>query len=330
MTEAQGEIYDLGYQHYAGPRGGRLHAVRSLWVNSFRTTLGLGRGGRAKILPVLMSLVIVAPPAVYLVFAAVLGIGEQASHADFFEIMLLLLLLFSAIMAPELLIPDRRNGVTTLYLVRPLKAVEYVAARWSAFLCVTLAITLFAHVLVLAGNMLLAVSAWDYLRDNWRAIPAFVLTAVIITVFVTTIPLAVSAFTERRAYAAAFVISVFIITTPMSALLTVEDCSLARPQDAGSGAVVDEEPRAAIDGFSQGAVYFECRRLTGEYAKWFVLLDAGRAPTHLGDLLFDDDEQDDYALLVAELPRAVPIAWYALLVLGPGAALIWRYRSLKT
>ena len=30
MTEAQGEIYDLGYQHYDGPRGGRIQAVRSL------------------------------------------------------------------------------------------------------------------------------------------------------------------------------------------------------------------------------------------------------------------------------------------------------------
>ena len=99
MSQAQGEIYDLGYQHYDGPRGGRIQAVRSLWVNSFRTTLGLGRGARAKILPVLMSLFVVAPPAVFLVLAAVVPVAEQVSHADFYEATAILLLLFSAIIA---------------------------------------------------------------------------------------------------------------------------------------------------------------------------------------------------------------------------------------
>ena len=28
MSQAQGEIYDLGYQHYDGPRGGRIQAVQ--------------------------------------------------------------------------------------------------------------------------------------------------------------------------------------------------------------------------------------------------------------------------------------------------------------
>ena len=166
MSQAQGEIYDLGYQHYEGPRGGRIQAVRSLWVNSFRTTLGLGRGARAKILPVLMSLFVVAPPAVFLVLAAVVPVTAQVSHADFYEATAILLLLFSAIIAPELLIPDRRSGVTTLYLVRPLTAFDYVAARWSAFLCVTLAVTLIGQVLVLAGNLLLAEKPGEFLREN--------------------------------------------------------------------------------------------------------------------------------------------------------------------
>ena len=73
----------------------------------------------------------------------------------------------------------------------------------------------------------------------------------------------------------------------------------------------------------------ECRRITGDYAKWFVLLDVGRAPTHISDMVFDDDTPDDASILVAELPPAVPIVWYGLLVIGPGALLLWRYWSMK-
>ena len=160
-----------------------------------------GTGRRAKILPVLMSLFVVAPPAVFLVLAAVLPVAEQVSHADFYEATAILLLLFSAIIAPELLIPDRRNGVTTLYLVRPLTAFDYVAARWSAFFCVTLVVTLMGQVLVLAGNLLLAEKPGEFLRENWLDIPSFIVAGAIITVFVTTIPMAVAAFTDRRAYA---------------------------------------------------------------------------------------------------------------------------------
>ena len=317
MSQAQGEIYDLGYQHYDGPRGGRIQAIRSLWVNSFRTTLGLGRGARAKILPVLMSLCVVAPPAVFLVLAAVVPVTAQVSHADFYEATAILLLLFSAIIAPELLIPDRRSGVTTLYLVRPLTAFDYVAARWSAFLCVTLAVTLIGQVLVLAGNLLLAEKPGDFLRENWLDIPSFILAGVIITVFVTTIPMAVAAFTDRRAYAAAFVIALFVITTPMSGLLTAERCESTVIYTVHDGEVVTERGER------------ECGRLTGDYAKWFVLLDVGRAPTHLSDLMFDDDTQDEASILVTELPLVVPIGWYGLLVVGPGALLLLRYWRMK-
>lgn len=317
MSQAQAEVYDLGYQHYDGPRGGRAQAVLSLWVNSFRTTVGLGRGARAKILPVLMALFAIAPPAVFLVMAAIAPAMIPVSHADFYEATSILLLLFSAIIAPELLIPDRRNGVTTLYLVRPLTAFDYVLARWSAFLAVVLAVTLFAQVLVLTANLLIAESPGEFLRENWLDVPRFVLAGVIITVFVTTIPMAVSAFTERRAYAAAFVIALFVITTPMSGMLTNEWC-----ERSVSLAIRDGEVRTE-------AGEEQCRRITGDYAKWFVLLDVGRAPTHLGDLIFDDDQQDDFAMLAAELPLAIPIIWYALLVAGPGALLLWRYRSMK-
>ena len=364
MNRAQGEIYDLGYQRYRGPRGGRMQAFRTLWVNSFRTILGLGRGGRAKVLPALMSLFIIAPPTVFLVLAAVLPTAAAISHADLYEATAILLLLFSAIIAPELLIPDRRSGAITLYLVRPSTALDYVAARWSAFLCATLAVTLIGQVLLLAANLLVAESAGDFLRENWLDVPRFILAGLVITVFAATIPMAVAAFTERRAYAAAFVIAAFLVTTPMSSILTtmwceggetasvsttvtVEDAPSADSGTEGRTVPPGEGPQQAVTPIiprgdsprgpqseaqseSEETTAVECQRVTGDYAKWFVLLDVGRAPTHLSDLLFDDDQPNDASMLAAELPGFVPIAWYALLVVAPGAILLLRYRRIST
>jgi hypothetical protein len=50
-----GSIYDIGYRKYDGPRLGRAHAVRSLFFHSLRSSYGIGRGGRAKIAPLVLG-----------------------------------------------------------------------------------------------------------------------------------------------------------------------------------------------------------------------------------------------------------------------------------
>ena len=48
-----GNIYDLGYRGYDGPRLGRRHAIATLIRHSMRSVLGLGRTTRAKIMPLI-------------------------------------------------------------------------------------------------------------------------------------------------------------------------------------------------------------------------------------------------------------------------------------
>ncbi|MDE2717283.1 MAG: ABC transporter permease subunit [Chloroflexota bacterium] len=319
MTQAQGEIFDIGYQHYDGPRGGRLRAVWALWVNGFRTTLGLGRGALAKLLPFGMLIATVAPAAGILILAAILGPEEDLipSHEDYYELIAILLLLFSAIIAPELLIPDRRNGVINLYLVRPLTAMDYVAARWAAFLALSLILVYSGQVFLLIGFLLTASDPVDYLRDNWLDIPKFLAAGALVALFVTTIPLAVSAFTTRRAYAAAVVIAVFVISLPVAGALTSQSCEYEFTATTTSDGTT-------IESSSMG----DCERVTGDLAKWFTLLDVGRAPIHMSDMIFGSESEDDIAEVRNELHDSIPILWYALLVLGPGALLLYRYRRM--
>ena len=124
MSESRGVVFGLGYQHYDGPREGRTHARKALWMNGVRTALGLGRGSRAKILPSLLFIAAIAQAVVLALIAS--QIGEMSApglefpgHAGYYRIVSVILLLFSAIITPELLCPDRRDGVIHLYLVRP-------------------------------------------------------------------------------------------------------------------------------------------------------------------------------------------------------------------
>ena len=81
--------------------------------------------------------------------------------------MSLVLILFGAIMAPELLGPDRRDNVLPLYLVRPLTTQDYLGMRLLAFAAVALALVYSGQAVLYGGFVLTAESPLDYVRDNW-------------------------------------------------------------------------------------------------------------------------------------------------------------------
>ncbi len=165
MTQSNGELFDLGYQHYRGPREGRMRARKAVFVNGFRTTLGLGRGSLAKVLPILFFACVMAPAIIIaLVAARVEGLVDGLPDASlYYQIVSIFLILFSAIIAPELLCPDRRNGAISLYLVRPLTVTEYVVGRWLAFFSITLLLVYSGQIVLLVGLVLSAADPLDYL-----------------------------------------------------------------------------------------------------------------------------------------------------------------------
>ena len=216
------ELFDLGYQHYEGLREGRPRARIAVYVNGLRTLLGIGRGPMTKALAVLMFAAAIAPAVI---MAVVASLAEPLadvlpSHADYYELVAVVLFLAAAIIGPELLCPDRRNGVISLYLVRPMTPTDYVAARWLALFTVTIALVYSGQLVLLAGLVLSASDPAEYLRENWLDIPRILGAGLAVALFLTTIPLAVAAFTDRRAYAAVFVIGLFIISSIVAGVLT--------------------------------------------------------------------------------------------------------------
>ncbi len=239
-----GQLFDIGYQRYDGPRQGRNRARLALFVSGVRQSLGLGRGGRSKILPVLMVLVSVVPAAVILVIAAISGgiIDRPVELGDYFPINTLLLMIVAAILAPGLIVPDRTENVLSLYLVRPMGVFDYLAGRWLAFFLVTTVIILSGPLLLLAGYILLSDSAAQEFRDNWLDFPRVLIAAAAMGAFITSIPMAVAAFTPRRVYAAAVVIGgVLVLSTAVGVLTEPIDFDGSSFETTEERPITDEE-----------------------------------------------------------------------------------------
>ena len=311
MTQASGELYDLGYQHYRGPREGRMRARKAVFVDGFCTALGIGHGPLAKVLPILLFGAAMTPAVIMAIIASrTEGLLDLPDHADYYEIVSVVLLIFAAIIAPELLCPDRRNGVISLYLVRPLTITDYVVGRWLAFFTIILLLVYSGQMVLLAGLILSAADPWDYIRDNWLDLPRILGAGLLIAIFITTLPLTVSAFTTRRAYAAAFVIGLFIISSAAAGILTSCDDSHGgnRPSPGGTR---------------------QCEPLTGDSAKWLGLVGMARVPTNVNDMIFGVEDEGRSSRLTAELPSIIPIGWYVLLTGGLAFVLWSRYKRLS-
>ena len=222
-----GEVFDLGYRRYEGAREGRWRSRKAIWRDGIRTTLGVGRGLGQKVLPWGFIALTWLPALVIVVisgFIANLGEGfdnfEGPSYGEYYEGSMVFVLLFAATVAPELLCPDRRSGVITLYLVRPLSTLDYLGSRWFSFLTVMLAMVWFPQLVIFAWRMLSASSPLDALGNEWTIVPRILLAGLVLAAFATTLAFAASTFTTRRAWAAAVMLGVIFVSTAIGGIGT--------------------------------------------------------------------------------------------------------------
>jgi len=90
-----GIIYDIGYQRYEGARLGRGYAFRTLFAHSMRQAWGLGRGGKALIIPFLLLFLICMPAVVQVLVGVVSGgEGKLLEYSTYFRYVQPLVLLF--------------------------------------------------------------------------------------------------------------------------------------------------------------------------------------------------------------------------------------------
>jgi ABC-2 type transport system permease protein len=215
-----GSIYDIGYRGYDGPRLGRGHAVRSLFSHSLRTTYGIGRGGRAKIAPILFGGLAILPALAIvgvLTLALRFGVGERIAdnspirYDTYFSTISTLIILFCAAQAPELFGRDQRHGVLSLYFARALRRSDYALARIGGFVVALLILELLPQLVLFLGRALLSPDIVTATLDDLPSIPPILVQALLSAALLGGLSMAISAFTPRRAYATAGIIALFTI-----------------------------------------------------------------------------------------------------------------------
>ena len=218
-----GAIYDIGYRRYAGPRLGRPFAVRSLFAHTVRGAFGIGRGGRAKIVPFGLLVILMIPALVSLGVGALAGGAAEAidpiKYQTYYSITQAIIFLFIAAQAPELVGPDQRNRVLPLYFSRPILRSDYAFAKLAALIAALMLFCLAPQALLFFGRILQAPDIGDGISKNIGSLLPILATACATSIFFAAVGLAISAFTPRRAYATAAIIGLFIATNAIVGIL---------------------------------------------------------------------------------------------------------------
>jgi ABC-2 type transport system permease protein len=215
---ADARIVDRGYRPYDGVRLGRAGAIRSLARHSMTRALGLRRTAWAKLLPIASVLIAYLPAAVFVGIAALLPdqIRRQndiiPSYSEYYSFITAAIVLFVAIVGPEVLCSDRRNGMLGLYLASPLDRTTYLLAKVLAVLPVLGFVTLGPPIVQLVG-MTLADAGPGSAGDFALVLVRIVLAAVVVSVAYTALSLAAASLTERRAFASAGIILLLFATS---------------------------------------------------------------------------------------------------------------------
>jgi ABC-2 type transport system permease protein len=218
MSETTGVIHDIGYQRYTGPRLGRGYSTLAMYGHSLRSAFGLGRSGKAKIFPFTVVGLVFAVAIVAVVARSQLG-RVVLSYLGLADTVTVELLLFAAVVAPELISRDLRAHTLPLYFSRPISRSDYPLAKYAAVAS--------AVWLLLAGPMLLMyigglfsqghglVGAWTETSDFLQGLAY----AAMFAVLYAAISCLIASLASRRAVAAGAIVAAFLVTAPVVGVL---------------------------------------------------------------------------------------------------------------
>jgi ABC-2 type transport system permease protein len=222
MTE--GVVFDLGYKPHEGPTLGRSAVVRAMLRDGLRRVLGLRRRARKKVLPWGLMSIALLPVTFFVAIGVVIGeLAEEAElfgHPEYFNLTSAVTIVFVALAGAELLIPDRVNGVVSVYASRPLTTADYLGARAAALAILVLGFLFLPHVVLYLGEAWVSSEGFasylgGHIDDLWQSGLAS------IGYFATFAPLAflVASLSTRTGIAAGSFIGVTVMSAPAAAAL---------------------------------------------------------------------------------------------------------------
>ena len=244
-STASGVIHDLGYRRYDGPRLGRRQITAALAWHSFRAAFGFGRGAKAKVVPVI-ALAALCLPAVVNAFGMAQGNPRLVGY-DTYQPLLrnLVMTVFVAVQAPELVSRDLRSRVLPLYFSRPIRTIDYPLAKYVAFTAACL-VMIEVPVLLLYVGTIVNVHGGAAVWAQTKALIPGLLVGLMWSVVLAAVSLFLASLTGRRAFATGAVAIFFLLTfTLAEILLQVENVTVIKAGQGGPPPLVPSGPSLA-------------------------------------------------------------------------------------
>jgi len=218
MSAETGVIHDIGYRRYTGRRLGRVQIIRALYWHSLRSAFGIGRGAKAKIVPVI-TFVVICLPAVANAVAVARGNARIVPYDTYlFQLRVVVMIIFIAAQAPELVSRDLRSHVLPLYFCRPLRRLDYPLAKLAAFVTACLAMIEIPLLLLYLGTIAQA-HGGSAIWQQTRALIPGLLVGLMWAVLLAAIGLALASLSGRRAYATGAIAIYFFLTWILAGIL---------------------------------------------------------------------------------------------------------------
>lgn len=238
-----GVIHDIGYRRYSGPRLGTTPIARSLWVTGLLHAFGIGRSGRAKVLPAALLLLCTVPAVVLVSVMVLVGLDDGfVDYSTYPVSVMVLIVVFVAAQAPVLFSRDLRSGAIALYLARPLSTTAFALLRWAALFAAILVLIVVPVLTLYVGALAAEADVGEHTGNFLAALVGDVLLAALLA----TVSAVLSAYTTRRGLAIGLTIVALLVVTGF--VTAVKEIALAERNDLVGELVGLFSPFSLIDG----------------------------------------------------------------------------------
>ncbi len=288
QSQRYGEVFDRGYKHYDGPRLGRMHAIWALTLYSIKRAMGIKKNWTAKVTPFVLYGAIAIPVAVGIGIRAFVEDAEIFDYVGFYGYVFIILGVFVASIAPEMLCSDRRENVLALYFSRAITRIDYLVAKLLATALLTMTVSLVPVLIYWLGVQLLEDSPIKAMADRQDEFWAILAMGTLVALYLGSVGLLVSAFTDRKSIAIGVIVVLFIVTNAIAIVL------------------------------------YEA--LDGELQRYTIFLSPPNTIIALGIGLFDNSQEGSEWADVADFPTWAYVAWTLGVTAVATAVMYLRYR----
>jgi ABC-2 type transport system permease protein len=237
VTGEQGAVFDLGYQPHDGVRLGRRGAIFATMRDGVRRILGIRRKARKKVMPWLLFGIALLPVIAIVGFSFLVeGVFEGleadnpfAGHANIFNLTAPMFLIFTAMAGPELLIPDRVEGVLAVYASRPMRVSDYLGARAAALAIAAGGFLVIPQLILYLGLATLDSDGWfSGLMNNFSDVPKFLLASLFYLLAYGAPAFLVAMFAKRLGPAWGMYLAVMLLSSAFATWISSTTAGIGR------------------------------------------------------------------------------------------------------